>query len=1001
LAQLRGWIKASDLDGPLEDLAELGTLSWGLRITSLIRNGLLDQGTVQTLALELMQSPHFTRTTWAREDGSLEPGPETLLDWSGYLDLQPIAMGGGGMVFKARDPRLDRWVALKFPRSDQPQRLAWMLREARAQAKVDHPNVVKVHEVGEHEGQPFIAMQLVQGGTLREACGQLRLEQKVILMKQVAEALHAAHLQGLLHQDIKPANILLEFQEDGTAWPFITDFGLVRQEAQEGLPSGYGSPPYSSPEQMAGHLDQLDRRSDVFSLGATLYFALTGLPPFDSTDPEALAGMEPIPLRSRDAQLPADLEAITEKCLRPQRSERYPSAGAVAEDLRRFLEGRPVEARNPTWTYRAHKLFHRNKPLVYLGTLAAVLLLSLGIWSFHAARRTAFRHELTLRYEREIRSVEHTLRLAHLSRRHDRREAVRVVRQAMEHIRQDMARLGPEALGPGSYALGQGHYILNEVEAAQQHLDRAWEIGFRPPACAMARAHVLIERFKRKKASISTRDPELRGRLLRELDIQFRDPAMACLQTAEPGDLASAYMEALKAYLSNDASLALRKSSDALHAQPWLYEALRLQYHIHCERASEATHSGKGDEGKACYEQAARCLDQVLDLAPSDPENWRLKSDLFVYLKGLPATSDKDCVCLLQKAIPLLETAIAMDPDHPDAYGDLAIIHTEIARYNYFVHPDQSTLPFLQKALAYGDMQRQRSGSSKAQAAYYEALACLSMEKSRLGEDAVSDMDRAIDGLRKAYVREEPDTSVLASLVNTINSRASLLNGQIEDVIHYKREALQWANELLKLQPKDPSYRICCLDLRVELFEQEAESGAQTTEKPDTLLGDLRNVLADPTCSAFVPDIHRSIGYTLLTRAWKQDPTSGGNPRVDFEEAKAHFNAAIRMTPENVDMHSALGDWAYKYGKWLYGHQEDPKAILAEGIAAETKVLRMLPSMPEIGFRLRTLELILARISREPKRIAAAEARFQKHLENYPSIRETATAWLHAFSQPA
>src|SRR4051812_11734965 len=154
--------------------------------------------------------------------------------WDRYEIVEFLGAGGMGRVFKARDPRLNRFVALKLIRGDEPELIRRLLREAQAQARVDHENVCKVYEVGEVEGLPYIAMQYIVGDSLKEARDRMTLDQKVEVMRQVAVGLHAAHRLGLVHRDIKPANIMLEPDEDGGLHPYVMDFGLAREVQADG-----------------------------------------------------------------------------------------------------------------------------------------------------------------------------------------------------------------------------------------------------------------------------------------------------------------------------------------------------------------------------------------------------------------------------------------------------------------------------------------------------------------------------------------------------------------------------------------------------------------------------------------------------------------------------------------------------------------------------------------------------------------------------------------------
>ncbi len=291
-----------------------------------------------------------------------------------------IGSGGMGKVYKAFDRKLKRPVALKFLRGADAQLETRFLHEAQAQARVEHASVCRVYEVGRIGELPYIAMQYIDGQTLREAAKGMSVEDKVAVVRDIAEAVHAAHSQGLIHRDIKPANILIA-KAPGTP-PSICDFGLARDLAQPGNTlqgTLLGTAQYMAPEQARGEHDKLDARTDVYGLGATLYEALTGHPPFEgATNLQTLYKMmheEPAPPRKHVPSLPADLESVVLKCLEKDPQRRYSTARAFAEDLQRTLDGEPVLARRASVLDRALRRVRRNKALA--AALLALLLVGL------------------------------------------------------------------------------------------------------------------------------------------------------------------------------------------------------------------------------------------------------------------------------------------------------------------------------------------------------------------------------------------------------------------------------------------------------------------------------------------------------------------------------------------------------------------------------------------------------------------------------------------------
>ncbi|HEV8058484.1 MAG TPA: protein kinase [Gemmataceae bacterium] len=311
----------------------------------------------------------------------------------GYEILGELGRGGMGVVYKARQRGIKRVVALKMILAGQHTRQEDLLRfriEAEAVARLRHPNIVQLYEVGELDGQPYFSLEYVDGGSLAAAIdGTPQPTRKAAeTALQLAEAMAYAHQNGILHRDLKPANVLLT----GEGVLKITDFGLAKQmedqdssRTQEG--SVMGSPSYMAPEQAEGKISQLGPQADVYSIGAILYELLTGRPPFrGETLLETLSmvkHVEPVPPSRLHAKIPRDLETICLKCLEKLPIRRYLGASDLAEDLRRFLAGEPIKARpTPAWE-RAWKWSKRRPALVGLlgvSVAAAVGLVALIIW---------------------------------------------------------------------------------------------------------------------------------------------------------------------------------------------------------------------------------------------------------------------------------------------------------------------------------------------------------------------------------------------------------------------------------------------------------------------------------------------------------------------------------------------------------------------------------------------------------------------------------------------
>lgn len=317
----------------------------------------------------------------------LDPEDPAQRDFGDYELRAVIGRGGMGVVYRAYQRSLDREVALKLLSGGvwaAPEFVATLRSEARHTALLQHPNIVAVHEIGDCDGQIYYAMQLVEGPTLAQRLqqeGPLTPREAALLLRTVAEAVDYAHRQGMLHLDLKPGNLILGTDQV----PRITDFGLARRLGADGLVDNErvsGTPGYMAPEQVEVHGPKLSPATDVWGLGAILYEALTGHPPFEGDSPQRVvalvAGGTVRGPRRYNETLPRDLEAICLRCLQKDPAQRYRSARALADDLGRFIDGREVRARPLNPVQRAWQWMQR-EPRIAMVSAVAIAALLLGV----------------------------------------------------------------------------------------------------------------------------------------------------------------------------------------------------------------------------------------------------------------------------------------------------------------------------------------------------------------------------------------------------------------------------------------------------------------------------------------------------------------------------------------------------------------------------------------------------------------------------------------------
>jgi len=821
--------------------------------------------------------------------------------WERYQPVRLLGHGGMGRVFLAFDPRLGRNVALKFVRSETPGLAHRFVAEAQAQARVDHERVCKVYEVGEVQGHPYIAMQYVDGQPLQALARTLTFEQKALLLAQVAEGVHAAHRAGIIHRDLKPSNILVERTADGQPRPYVMDFGLAREWTGGATASGtvLGTPHYMAPEQARGEVARLDRRADVYALGATLYALLTGQPPIPGDNNlEVLSRIsteEPRPPRALDRDIPVDLEAITLKCLEKDRGARYESARALAEDLRRFLDGEPVLARTAGAGYRLRKRARKHWRALSVAAVVLGLVAGAGVQAALARREALVREHLARRFSELAEHVEARARYEALARLHDTRPGRQALVARLGDIEAEMNRSGELARGPGHDALGRGWLALGDAARAREHLEAAWAHGYRTPRVAYALALALARLYQELLQATEALPTARRDARRRELAGLYREPALSWLRQGRSAEVPSTeYVEALLAYLEERHADALARLDALGERLPWFHEAPLLRGDVLRAQADEHSMAGRREQAQASLDSARAAYARAAAMAESLPDAHLALARAEQVALRMGLTGKGEVLPPVTRALESLDRVLAVSPDHALAHRLRAAHHRRLAEH-----------------------------------------------RTRLGEDAEPLLQEALAAVKRALALEPASSVAWHEQGLVLWQWARYREGRGEDPRELLRQTLE-SFERVDAGARGLEFH-SNLGLVFKIWaDHEEEAGEDALAHRDRAIESFAAAAGVDASSA---GVWSNLGSAYLKRA--------ANPRAadvegDLTRAGQALEKARALNPRNMVAHFNEGQLQEFRARWLRYRDEDARPALDAALAAHQRALALDDQVPQI-----------------------------------------------------
>jgi serine/threonine-protein kinase len=868
-----------------------------------------------------------------------------------FVLVARIGSGGVAEVWKAWDLDLARWVALKRPLGlgSFPQVAARFQVEARAAARLDHPNIVPIYRVDEHQGQPFIVMRLIEGRTIGDAPLPTRRALEVVLA--AARAVHYAHQQGIVHRDLKPANLMID--EEDRVWVF--DFGLAHlvesSRALTTIGTVVGTPAFMSPEQAQGDPRSREPATDVYSLGATLYTLITGRLPFEGESAAAIVGkvrdLDPLPPRHHKANLPRDVETIILKAMEKRPERRYPSAAELAEDIRRYLEGEAIVAKPLSLLDRSLRFIGRRPGAAALSAL--VLLVSgfaLGVLL------PALRDERHLRQDAQSReraardeSLEALRRLAVKSSEtilSGRRKglSVKLVADTLDSL---LVQAYQEATrqSPG---LAEADYLMGRLERARMRDDSAEAYQDRALAKQPAYGPALYERvvlLSRKFFVGLDRERARAGRTRAKRDEIVRTSA----GLSELAERAQAAAQALSAALRTPSDSYVQLSDAAILCargivEAWLGDASRARPLL-----VEAV--GKDPTLEEAFETLAAISDSASEIIDWYTRGLEHDAGYLGHLIGRASCRERLAIAASTRgqdpgdawiaAEQDLTKAVELEPDlaHPRlGLSNLRILRAEV---NLMAARD----PRADLDLAERDLEQVRRADPRCAPAWL-GLARIHRIRALNGGDK-QDIARAREAAGRAVELTPEDRDVWHILGAVDHDLAKLEMKAGHDPSRELQTGLEALSRSIELD-EDNFFawweRGCVYLSQARLRIHKAEDPLRAMESAETDLTRAIELIPEHPCSRMFRGMVR--GERALWRAGRGEDCS-----EDLRGAEEDFDRAIRLGPSDPRPWFDRATLRGRFGQFEAARGHDPQEEFRRAESDYGRGLELSPDHPE------------------------------------------------------
>ncbi len=532
---------------------------------------------------------------------------------SRFSYVKKIGKGGSGLIYLSFDSQLQRHVALKFFLNSSQKNIPNLISEAQSQARVEHNNICQIYEIIESEDSVFLVLQYIDGKNLHDKLPSITFNQIIDIFLQCAFALHTAHQNGIMHRDFKPMNIMISDAQDELV-PHLIDFGLawdLLHDQESGKNRNAGTLNFMPPEQSNNSENSIDHRADIYSLGASLYYCVSGGIHYQKDNFELLT--------NNAQKIPKDVQLILKKCLASSPLQRYQTAQEVGDELQRYLNNEPINARTGI-TYRLSRKIKKHKWM--FSSFIASLLIILSILTVNRYNNTVLQENVNIQIEfnEEINAVESAAQFTYMSPLHNIEFERNQWNIKILEIKETLKNGPPTIKGVANYAIGRIYIELKDYEQAIPHLEKAYQLGPNNNI-AFYLAIAYSEKFNQEFNIINNiPDKKSRQSKLLILNKTYKEPAKKLLLNNLEKIPHVPYAKALLAYYQNDLSAASSILDNASSLPFWFYLDDILQGDVLLKKARQLHESGSAAATIIpIINKAITAYNVSIEIAPSDP----------------------------------------------------------------------------------------------------------------------------------------------------------------------------------------------------------------------------------------------------------------------------------------------------------------------------------------------------------------------------------------------